>query len=309
VFEEFLGRNQGGLLEHPLSRRGCELWIARVLAYYGEAGGVDIEIINGQLALSARSAPYLYSEFTPLKTRYVPGSRPMLEAAVAEALRPGMGEREQALALMRRCRDNRDRGLARGDLFCGGTEEELLKRGAIMCNEISRVFVCLCQVAGMPARLFSAHISGHMMAVVCADGRWAWIDPRLGLAPVNDRDEPASAWELLRDPRLFERQPRSFWADCRPTSALMGGELRDDRNLAYWMARFRDCYFNPREAVALGNYFVWEQGRYTYPWRIDAVDPERLREARHQEALNRKALGWPDYYFAAELFAEPLKTR
>jgi len=309
MFEEFRGRNQGQLLEHPLSRRGCELWLERVLAYYGEAGGVDVEIIAGQLALTARSAPHLYSDFTPLELKYVRGSRPMLEAVVAEAVRPGLNAREQALAIMRRCRDNRDRGLARGDLFCGGTEEELLKRGAIMCNEISRVFVCLCQVAGLPARVHSAHISGHMMAEVYADGKWGWVDPMKGMAAVLDDGRPASAWELLQDPRLFERQPKSFWDDVRIAGDPFGDGERGARNLASQMARNRDCYFHPREAAALGNYFVWEQARYTYPWRINGVDPAREREARRREMLNRKALGWPDYYFHAQLFDEPLKTR
>jgi len=311
LFDEFMGRNQGRIFADPLTVRGCELWLERVLGYYGErgTGGVDVQIIDGQLGLCARTAEFLYSRFTPPEIRYVRGSRPMLEAAVAEVVRPGMSGREKSLAIMRRCRDNRDRGLARPDLFCGGTEEELLKRGAIMCNEISRVFICLCQVAGMPARVFSSHISGHMMAEVFADGKWAWVDPLFGLAPVLDDGRPAGAWELLSDPRLFERQPKSVWDDLRPPRSAFGPELRSARNLSYWMARFRDCYFNPREAAAIGNYFVWEQDRYSYPWRIDPVDPVRMKEAQRLEALNRKALAWPDYYSNELLFDEELRPR
>jgi len=309
MFDEVMGRRQGRIFDDPGTMRGCELWLERVLAYYGEAGGVDVQIIDGQLGLCAKTARYLYSEFTPLTIKYVRGSRPLLEEAVAEAVKPGMGDREKALAIMRRCRDNRDRGLARADLFCGGTEEELLKRGAIMCNEISRVFICLCQIAGLPARVFSSHISGHMMAEVYAGGEWGWVDPMKGMVAVLDDGRPASAWELLQDPRLFERQPKSFWDDVRIVGSPYGDGERGARNLASQMARNRDCYFHPREAAAIGNYFVWEHHRYAYPWRIESAEPEREREARRLEMLNRKALGWPDYYFNPQLFDEPLKMR
>ena len=309
MFEDQMGRNQMALMDDPQTKRGCELWLERVLGYYGEDGGVDVEVIDGQLALTDKTADYIYSEFTPLEIRYVPGSRPMLEAVVAEVVRDGMSQREKALALMRRVRDNQDMGLARPGLFCGGDEEDLLKRGANMCNEVSRLFVCLCQIAGLPARLHCAHISGHMMTEVYTHGKWGWIDPMKGMAAVTDDDEPASVRELLADPLLFERQPKGFWDDCRPPGIYFGTEQRDGRNLAHQMGRNRDCYFHPREAVAIGNYFVWEHEKYTYPWIIDAADPDRLREARVAETRNRKAAGWPDHQFDPKLFDEPLKMR
>lgn len=309
MFEELMGRKQADGFADPLTRRGCELWLERVLCYYGEDGGVDIEIINGQLGLSEKSADYIYSDFTPTEIRYAPGSRPMLEAVVKQVVTGDMSEREKTLALMRRCRDNQDMGLAKPGLFTGGTEEELLKRGAIMCNEISRVFVCLCQIAGLPARVHCAHISGHMMSEVLIDEKWAWIDSMKGMAPVTDDDEPAGAWELLQDPTLFERQPKSYWDDVRPPSITFGTEQRDPRNLAQAMARNRDCYFHPKEAMALGNYFVWDHDKYTYPWHLESKDPDREQRARHAGALNKRQLGWPDHYFNAQLFDEELKMR
>ena len=310
MFDEFMGRNQHRIFDDPGTRRGCELWLARVLAYYGEDGGVDVEIIDGQLGLCDKTADYIYSEFTPTEIRYVPGSRPMLEKVLGEVVTAGMSDREKALALMRRCRDNQDMGLARPQLFNGGTEEELLKRGAIMCNEISRVFVCLCQVAGLPARVHCAHISGHMMSEVLVDGKWWWIDSMKGLAPVDNNDEPVSAWDLHNDPALFERQPKSFWDDCRPPSITFGTEQRDPRNLALQMCRNRDCYFHPKEANAVGNYFVWEHDKYTYPWIIDGVDPDTEERARHEAGINKRRMGWPDYYFDKNLWEpEELKMR
>lgn len=309
MFEDQMGRNQMGLMDDPLTKRGCELWLERVLGYYGEDGGVDVEVIDGQLALTGKTADYIYSDFTPEAIEYVPGSRPMLEAVVAENVRDGMGEREKALALMRRVRDNQDRGLARAGLFHGGDEEDLLKRGANMCNEVSRLFVCLCQIAGLPARLHCAHISGHMMTEVCADRKWQWVDPMKGMAPVNDNDEPASVWELMQDPTLHERQPESYWDDVRPPSLSFGTEQRDPRNLAFQMARNRDCYFHPKEAVAIGNYCVWQHDKYTYPWHSRSKDPNREERSRHAAAISKRKLGWPDHYFDAKLLDEALKTR
>jgi len=309
MFEDARGRDQMKLIDDPLIREGCRLWLDRVLAFYGPDGGVDVEVIDDEIILNEKSVEYLYSDFTPMEIKYVPGSRPMLEAIVKEHVTDGMSDRCKALALMRRVRDNRDAGLARPGLFVGGCEEELLKRGALRCNEVARLYACLCQIAGLPARLHCAHISGHMMNEVYIDGKWAWLDPMKGIAPVNDRDEPASAWELLRDPKLFERQPKEVWDDVRPPAATFGADHRDARNVNYQMLRNRDCYFNPREAMALGNYFVWEMGRYTFPWRIEPADPEALDEAKHASMLNRQELGWPAFYFNPYLLDERLKPR
>jgi len=309
MFEDARGRNQMNLIDDPLTRKGCELWLERVVSFYGTDGGVDVEVIDDEIILNDKSVEYLYSQFTPTEIRYERGRRPMLERIVDEHVKGDMSDRDKALVLMRRVRDNRDMGLGRPSLFTGGSEEELLKRGALRCNEVARLYACLCQIAGLPARLHCSHISGHMMNEVCTDGKWGWIDPMKGIAPVNDRDEPASAWELLQDPKIFERQPKEVWADCRPPSAIFGSDERDIRNVTYQMVRNRDCYFHPREAMAVGNYFAWEMDRYTFPWRIDPADRDKLDRANHASMLNRKALGYPDHYFNPYLMDEDLKTR
>jgi hypothetical protein len=309
MFELYMGRKQAAAFKDPLTRKGCELWLERLIAFYGEGGGVDVEIVDSQLPLTEETMRYIYSDFTPLDIKYVKGTRPLLEKVVADNVSATMSAREKALALMRRVRDNRTSGLASPNLFYGGNEEELLKRGALMGNEVARLFVCLCQIAGLPARTHSAHISGHMAAEVYAGGKWGWMDPMEGIAPVNDKDEPASAWELFKDPKLFERQPQCVWDDIRPAYAHLDGQKSptDDKSLV--MARTRDCYFHPREAMAIGNYFAWDHLKYTYPWRMNYADPVKLEQARHLEHLNRKAMGLPDYYFNYYLFMEVLRPR
>ena len=301
-----MGRNQGLLAPHELTRKGVDLWLERVLGWYGEKGGVDVEVIDGQLLLTEETAEYIRSGFTEVAQRYVPGSRPFLEEHLAAGVAADLAERETALAIMRLVRDNRDFGLKGTVSFDGGTEEELVKRGATMCNELSRLFCCLCQIAGLPARYVGHHISGHATVEVAVEGRWWWMDPQKGIYAVDATDRPMSAWEILQDPTVFERQPLSMWAECRPLGPL-ATDGRDEVQRAYFMAKCRDCYFNPREAVCVGNYYVWEHDRYTYPWRNQAADAQRLARARRGEALNRKALHWPDYYHNHLLFDEPFK--
>ncbi|MHC4714886.1 MAG: transglutaminase domain-containing protein [Planctomycetota bacterium] len=310
MFEDRMGFNQAALAEGPLTRKGVELWLERVLGSYGEDGGVDVEIIAGMLLLNSKTAEYIYEgDFTPRTIAYKPGSRPLLEKTLVPILTEGMIQREKALAIMRRCRDNRDRGLKGGD-WSGGSEEELLKRGAIMCNEISRVFVCLCQIAGLRARVMCSHISGHMMAEVEVDGSWWWVDPMHGCYCFNDDGSYASTWDLMRDPALFERQTKAQLADLRPTGPFhYHTPEADDVNRAFQMAKNRDCYFHPKEAIAIGNYHVSDMHKYTFPWHRGPADPARLFRARRAEMVNRKALGWPDYYMNPYLFDQPLKTR
>ena len=148
-----------------------------------------------------------------------------------------------------------------------------------------------------------------MMSEVKVDGKWWWIDSMKGIAPVGDDDQPLSAWELFNDTLLFERQPQYVIDDCRPPSIIFGVDERDPRNIAYCLARNRDCYFHPREAAAVGNYYVWEHDKYTYPWQAGHHDPEAYRQAVMEENRNRKAAGWPDHYFCADLFDEEIKTR
>jgi hypothetical protein len=128
-----------------------------------------------------------------------------------------------------------------------------------------------------------------------------------GMMPVKDDDTPASAWDLINDPTLFDRQPESVINDCRPVTDHFTYDK--EKQIAYTFARARDCYFHPREATAIGNYYVWDYLQYTYPWRLETANPKQREISYINETLNRKALGWPDYYFEACLFDGALKKR
>ena len=296
MFEECKGRKQHLILDDPLRRRGVELWLRRVLSYYGEDGGVDVEMIDGQLLITEKTEEYIYGDFTPAELEYRPGSRPFLERLLDGAAKDGMGDREKALAILRRVRDNRDSGVAGKARFDGGTEEELVKRGASMCNEVARLFIVLAQMNGLPARFIGHHISGHATVEVLVESGWWWMDVQKGMYCLGPEGGPLSVLDILRDPTVFERQTEAVWKDFRPTGPF-STDGSDARQRAFNVARGRDCYFRAAETVCVGNYYVWEHHGYSYPWTARAHDPEGRTEAVRLENLNRKTLGWPDYYF------------
>jgi hypothetical protein len=148
--------------------------------------GIDLWQANHFVVYRKETAEYLYKDHSPLRIGYNQGSLPFCERIVAKYTRGLQSEREKALALLTRglpanilhpsippkgadCPPNR-----------AMTEEELLRSRTGWCNEQARVFVRLCQVAGIPARMiFLFHAdrkSGHVIAEFYADGRWAMAD-------------------------------------------------------------------------------------------------------------------------------------
>ncbi|KKM91260.1 hypothetical protein LCGC14_1230350 [marine sediment metagenome] len=309
MFEDKMGFNQHLLCDDPDTRQGCLNWLERVRAAFGDEPCVDVQVIEGELVLNEATAGYIYSDFTCMDSNYVPGSRPFLEKVLAETIGLEMTQREKFLAIMRRCRDNREARRAEIS-FDGGTEEELIKRGTITCNEISRVFVVLCQMAGIPARLTCTHIYGHMMGEAFVDGRWAWCDPRYGNYAYKDGGTLASFWDMARDPALIDRQDRSVWDDCKPSyegKAVVAAF--DDLHKAHRQTLIRECTFHPKEAFAIGNYYVWNHAKYDYPWHATAPSDSVRQEAivRTEMAMRMK-FGYPPAFWNPRCQVEPLRV-
>jgi hypothetical protein len=143
--------------------------------------GIDLEQAQNMVRLCPETESTFYSPgFSPTIARYRRGARPGLECIVAK-----FGNRNV-------------RGRVRGAMewvaehvvhpHFGGplapdralTEEQLIESGRGWCNEQTRVFIALCEVMGIPARLcflFHANgVSGHTAAEVYLDGRWAFVD-------------------------------------------------------------------------------------------------------------------------------------
>lgn len=147
--------------------------------------GVDRYHANQFVMYRPETAQYLYSDYTPLEVHYRPGLLPSYEALASEVTSPDQSPQEKALSLLTRgvphvrhpimppCGPN-----ARSDRNLD--DESLLKSGIGACNEQTRVFIRLCQVCGIPARLiqlfYSDTNSGHCIAEFHVDGAWRMAD-------------------------------------------------------------------------------------------------------------------------------------
>jgi hypothetical protein len=147
--------------------------------------GVDRYHANQFVMYHPETARYLYTDYTPQEVHYRTGLLPAYEKLAAEVTSPGQSPLEKALCLLTRgasrvrhpimppCGAN-----VRADRNCD--DESLLNSGVGPCNEQTRVFIRLCQVCGIPARLiqlfYSDTNSGHCIAEFYAEGGWRMAD-------------------------------------------------------------------------------------------------------------------------------------
>ncbi len=148
--------------------------------------GIDYEQANSMVRVCAETERFLYEGgYSARKIRYRAGSRPRLEAIVrgfsADAPR---ARAEQAMTWVH---ENVRHPFTFGKLAPDRalTEEQLIDSGKGWCNEQARVFIALCEVQEVPARLcflFHANlVCGHTTAEAFVEGRWAWFDPTFNL--------------------------------------------------------------------------------------------------------------------------------
>jgi hypothetical protein len=95
-------------------------------------------------------------------------------------------------------------------------DEALLASGCGFCNEQARVFIRLCQVCGIPARMLHLFGQGHTVAEFYADGRWALADASnffvvpgkdgqlLSAAQCHDRGEGQRRYADAKQRRMLE---------------------------------------------------------------------------------------------------------
>jgi len=200
----------------PLVRRIIATWKKNVALTY-RAEQVDWQIGEDCYLLVEETAGVLYGPGPWDELDYEPGSRPMLESILCDSIEldPAAPERDKALAVMRFARDIRNGQPESGELFHGGSEEDIIRKGSSMCNEQARVMIRLAQIAGLPAR-YVGHITGdHGCAEIRIDGRWAYFDVR-GHHYDRDDGRTASIWDLKRDPGLIERQSPEAAEDIIP---------------------------------------------------------------------------------------------
>ncbi len=233
---------------------------SQMFANYGD--NVDFSLRSKALLLTANNRALLYSKASVPPCRYVQGSRPLLEKVVS-ACRVHEDEQATALNLMRFCRDLY---LKRGEgqpLAYGGTEEAMIERGEILCEELARLMVALCEVAGLPGRLVLHCVGGHYTSEIFADGKWCYMDPRMGIYFLKSDGRVASIAELIDSPQIMEQQPVSVQKDV---VAYANWDFRA------W--KCRNIYFTPVELNCFSYYSLADSHLYNYT----VLDPKEVDE-------------------------------
>ena len=212
---------------------------------------VDFQLREKQILLTPETEEFLYTKLIP-KLRYQKGSRPALEAVVANATKGCRTTQDKALALMRFCRDLKKKK-DKAPWCYGGTEEELIAKGEDLCETLGRLYVALCEIAGIPARIIMHDIGGHITAEAYIDGSWGYVDPRFGVYFLKQDGKLASLRELMRDPDITRNQVDAVKRD-------IGGNYTWEERAA----RCRDKFFRPEEVNGFEYYSLGDAGLYRY---------------------------------------------
>jgi len=212
--------------------------------------GIDLWQANHFVAYRAETAKYLYEQYTPLKVQHTKGTLPEYEKQVEKFTGGAKSDREKALALLKTmpqiCRHPSIPPLGPSVPADRAMDDrQLIESKTGWCNEQARVYVRLCQVAGIPARMiflfYEKCPSGHVIAEFYADGRWCMADsswlcvfpfeegPLMSAAEAHSAEGKALAmhayrrrWDellKLRDDELDEKQPGAARRMIQSTSA------------------------------------------------------------------------------------------
>ncbi len=214
--QPYVGRNPR--IDDPWTRISFETSRDLTAAYYVKPTDADVAIVREQVALNATTADFLYSKFTPTRMRVKAGEYPKLDRVVDSLLSDGaqLSDRRRVLKMLLWCRDIPIRGRKTKDYYAGGAEELVAFQGGNMCNEMNRVFMIMCRIAGFASRYVGhfavfkndreiTFMAGHGVAEVFVEGAWAYFDIR-GKHFLWPDGRLASHWDLVRNPDLYLRQ-------------------------------------------------------------------------------------------------------
>ncbi|MBD2865718.1 transglutaminase domain-containing protein [Paenibacillus oceani] len=258
--EPYTGLKAAGMLQDEAQRTAYVCNWEQLKRNYGD--NVDFQLLHKQVMLRRETVDFLYQQFTPTQTCFQVGTRPYLEQIVSEITDGCGSDGQKAFALMRFTRSlyQKNAGL---QLFYGGTEEELIKKGEQLCECLGRLYVALCEIAGIPGRILMHVIGGHIVAEVYIEGKWAYMDPRIGFHCRWPDGSLTTAWEIWHHPELFDMQDDTVKDEL---SARWTWEDRVRSN--------RARLFHPREIIVVTNYSLSDARSYNYNW-LTSIDLAR----------------------------------
>jgi hypothetical protein len=204
--------------------------------------GIDRAQTHAMIRLCEQTEPILYGpDFSPRAIRYRRGARPRLETIA-------WGFGGDLAAASRWVREN-----VRHPNFAGQqvppdramNEEQLVESGLGWCNEQCRVFIALCGVMEIPARLcFLFHANGrtgHTATELFTRGKWAFHDVTFGVCVRLPDGTPAEARELRGRYRELAHGPyreplqRYYRAATPPFDLDRGGDLLDQIGICNYL--------------------------------------------------------------------------
>jgi len=224
--------------------------------YINYGNNVEWQRLKNQIYLCEETKEYLYAVPGPVK--YVPGTRPILEAEVEQAVRGAETDRDRVLKILVYCRDLY---LTHGtdiEHYYGGTEEDLIEKGENLCECMGRLMVSLCEILGLPGRIVMHITSGHITCEIYVDGGWAYFDPRAGMFYVNENGRFLSVAELIENREYILNQPD--WVK-EYVSAQWKYEQRQDANYKH--------HFHPKDIQGFCDYSLMDADQYNFDAKID----------------------------------------
>ena len=184
--------------------------------------GIDRYQANQFVYFCPETAGYLYQKYTPLRVEYRAGTLPTYEALAAKHTKGHATQTARAVALLGAMPEFfRHPGMpplgvsVRADRNL--EDEPLLASGSGWCNEQARVFIRLCQVIGVPARMVHLFGQNHTVAEFYADGRWALADTsNFFVVPAPARVAETAESVLLSAAQCHDRGPgQRAYAEAR----------------------------------------------------------------------------------------------
>ena len=272
-------------LKHPHPNSFAKItmdYIRDVMAPDCQAGSTADRVYHRDaITLCDETVDYLYTRYTPLQLKYKPGSRPALEKIVKRLTNNQMTDRQKALRLLAWVSAIPDlKPKYAGPVTCGVTEEENIRQRNGNCGDLACILVCLCQIAGLPARIVAHYgtpgldgkmLSGHAVTEIYLEKRWAYMDIRGIVYEWPDR-RLASAIDLIRFPELARIQPPRVTRKIRPGYSTLKAE----------------SFFYARRVTKISNYFIWDAGQYKYTRPAAAPAGATAANARKLDAMRRR---------------------
>lgn len=207
-----------------------------------DTAGIDRYQVNQFVWYRPETAEYLYSEYTPLAVGYKKGTFPSYEALAAKYTEGCKTDTEKAVALLVKalpasCRHPTMPPLGGGVVPTRNfTDEAILKSGSGWCWEQARVFIRLCQVSGIQARMVHLFGQNHTVAEFYADGKWALGDVSNHFVAKGDDGKLLSAAECHDRGAGQRRYAGAKVVRMRELIALSAEALgfRDEASAAKW---------------------------------------------------------------------------